>query len=234
MSDSSDVQVLSLGGSMIVPDEVDVGFLQSFYRTIDSYLSEEESRRVIIVCGGGAPARRYQKAYRDVVPRPESDSEDWIGIAATRLNSELLRQIFSDYCLHPVVTNPTAVSIFPGRVLIASGWKPGFSTDYDAVILAEKFSADSLINLSNIAKAYTDDPKIDPNAKPIDQISWSGFREIVGETWIPGINVPFDPIAAKRASEIRLKVIIALGSDLSNLKSILAGKDFEGTIVGPD
>ncbi len=234
MSGTSDVQVISLGGSMIVPGEVDVEFLKNFYRTIDSYLSEKESRRIIIVCGGGAPARSYQRAYRNVVPRPQSDSEDWIGIAATRLNSELLKQVFSDYCMHPVVTNPTEVSVFPGRVLIASGWKPGFSTDYDAVILAEKFSADSLINLSNIAKAYTDDPRTNPNAKPIDKISWSGFREIVGETWIPGKNVPFDPIAAKRASEIRLKVIIALGSDMPNLTNILTGKDFEGTVVGPD
>ncbi len=234
MSDTSDVQVISLGGSLIVPDKVDVDFLSNFHRTIDSYLSEDESRRVILVCGGGASARRYQEAYREVAAKAQIDSEDWIGIAATRLNSELLKQMFIKYCLHPVVTNPTEVSVFPGRVMIASGWKPGFSTDYDAVILAEKFSADSVINLSNIAKVFTDDPKTNPGAEPIDRISWSGFKEIVGDTWIPGSNVPFDPVAARHASEIKLKVIVALGSDMAILSNILAGRDFEGTIIGPD
>jgi len=234
MSDTSDVQVISLGGSLIVPHNVDVDFLSSFYRTLDSYLSEDESRRIILVCGGGASARRYQKAYRDVAPKVQIDSEDWIGIAATRLNSELLKQVFIKYCPHPVVTNPTEVSVFPGRVMIASGWKPGFSTDYDAVILAEKFSADSVINLSNIAKVFTDDPKTNPGAEPIDRISWRAFKEIVGDTWIPGRNVPFDPVAARHASEIKLKVIVALGSDMAILSNILAGKDFEGTIIGPD
>jgi uridylate kinase len=234
MSDASEMQVISLGGSMIVPDEVDIHFLKNFYLTIDSYLSEDDARKIIIVCGGGAPARRYQKAYRDVAAKAQIDSEDWIGIAATRLNAELLKQIFSDHCLHPIVTNPTEVNVFPGRVLIASGWKPGFSTDYDAVILAEKFSAGSVVNLSNIAQVFTDDPKANPEARPIDRISWSGFREIVGETWIPGKNVPFDPIAARRASEIALKVIFALGSDIPNLKNILAGREFKGTIIGPE
>ena len=103
MSDTSDVQVISLGGSLIVPDKVDVDFLSNFHRTIDSYLSEDESRRVILVCGGGASARRYQEAYREVAAKAQIDSEDWIGIAATRLNSELLKQMFIKYCLQPFI-----------------------------------------------------------------------------------------------------------------------------------
>jgi uridylate kinase len=234
MSETSEVKVISVGGSLIAPDDVDVDFLRGFYQTVVSYLSKDESRRIILVCGGGALARRYQEVYRQVAPQPEADCEDWIGVASTRLNAELLRQLFAEYCPLAVVTDPTDISVFPGRIMVASGWKPGFSTDYDAVLLAEKFSAEAVINLSNVVKVYTDDPKTNPDARPIDRISWKDFKEIVGDAWIPGKNAPFDPVAARRASEIGLRVIVASGRDTENLHEILEGNDFEGTVIGPE
>jgi uridylate kinase len=117
-------------------------------------------------------------------------------------------------------------------VLVAAGWKPGFSTDFDAVLLAERFQADAVINVSNIEKVYTADPKTDSNAKPIDSISWADFRALVGDDWIPGKNVPFDPVASRHAAKIGLKVICAAGKNLENLKKILLGEDFIGTIIG--
>jgi len=121
-----------------------------------------------------------------------------------------------------------------GRILVASGWKPGWSTDYDAVLLAERFGADEVLNLSNIAKVYTADPRLDPEAKPIDRIDWADFRRIVGDEWVPGKNLPFDPIATKKAAGLGLKVVCASGRDLDNLKRILAGEAFTGTTIGPD
>ena len=116
--------------------------------------------------------------------------------------------------------------------MVAAGWKPGFSTDYDAVLLAERFQADTVINLSNIAKVYTADPKLDPKAKPIDSITWAEFGTIVGDEWTPGKNLPFDPIATKRAAELGLSVICAAGRDLPNLRSLLLrGGAFEGTTI---
>jgi len=91
-----------------------------------------------------------------------------------------------------------------------------------------------VVNLSNIKKVYTADPKLDPEAQPLDHIGWSGFRTMVGDTWIPGSNVPFDPIAAKKASELGLQVITAEGRNLSNFKEILVAGEFEGTTIGPE
>ena len=145
-----------------------------------------------------------------------------------------MRQIFHPYCPLPVVFDPTAVSVFPGRILVASGWKPGFSSDYDAVLLANKFSAEELINLSNIANVYTEDPKVNPDAAPIDSISWKDFRNIVGDIWVPGKNIPFDPIAAKLAADSHLRVGVASGSEMDNFNRILTGKCFVGTVIGPD
>jgi uridylate kinase len=230
----STTKVISLGGSIIVPDKVDSNFLLAFRAAILEYLERKTNSRLIIVCGGGAPARDYQRAYRAVIPEADADVLDWIGIAATRLNAELLKQLFRELCLEQVITDPTTVSVFPGRILVAAGWKPGFSTDNDAVLLAERFQADTLLNLSNIVKVYTADPKTDPDAKPLDSISWKEFQKLVGDTWKPGINVPFDPVATEKAARLKLRVIVAGGRNIDNLKKILYDEMFEGTVIGPD
>jgi uridylate kinase len=117
-------------------------------------------------------------------------------------------------------------------VLVAAGWKPGFSSDNDAVLLAKRFNAKTVINLSNIEKVYTGDPRIDPHAKPLDRISWDDFRAMVGDKWVPGTNVPFDPIASRHAHEAGIKVICAAGRNLENLGKIIRGGDFIGTTIG--
>ena len=233
------MHVISLGGSIIAPDKVDVAFLRSFRKAILEYLEAQAERRVILVCGGGGPAREYQGAYRAVLSeggRTEADAEaqDWLGIAATRLNAELMRFLFQPLCPERVVNDPTSLAVFPGRVLVASGWKPGFSTDYDAVLLAERFQAGRLINLSNIARVYSADPKSDPGARPLDRLSWSELEAMVGRVWKPGSNVPFDPVATEHAARIGLQVVVAAGRNIDNLKKILNGEPFEGTIIGPD
>jgi uridylate kinase len=226
------VTVVSLGGSIVAPDSVDVDFLKSFVSIVGEFLREDEKRRFIFVVGGGGPARTWQKAYREVAGNAKDDQADWIGIMATRLNAQLLKAIMGDWCTQEVVIDPTQVGPFVGRVLVAAGWKPGFSTDYDAVLLAERFQAAMVVNLSNIAKVYTDDPRTNPNAVPIDSISWNEFRKIVGDEWTPGKNVPFDPVASRHAAKIGLKVVCAAGRDLPNLKNILSGKPFAGTSIG--
>lgn len=228
------IKVLSVGGSIVAPKEVDIDFIKKFRKAVLEYLNQDLNRKLVFVVGGGGPARSYQKAYRDIVEKSDADSQDWIGIMATRLNGELLRGVFSDECPDPVVTNPTLVKSFNGRILVAAGWKPGFSTDNDSVLLAENIGADTVINLSNIKKVYSADPKLDPNAVPLDSISWAEMKKLVGDKWVPGVNVPFDPIATKRASELKLKVITAAGNNIENMKKILVGADFEGTTIGPE
>ena len=228
------IKVLSVGGSIIAPENPDSEFLKQFSLLVRAWLNEDSTRKLILVAGGGGPARAYQNAYKKVMENISSfsaDEADWIGIMATRLNAELLRDIFSDLCNEPVVYDPTQCD-FTGRVLVAAGWKPGFSTDTDAVYLAEKFGAKVVVNLSNIEKVYTDDPKKNPEAKPIDSISWTDFRKIVGDEWQPGKNCPFDPIASKKAQAAGLTVICAGGKNIENIRHILDDKKFIGTVIG--
>ena len=230
-------KILSVGGSIIVPDKPDTAFLSEFVKMCTAWLDEDKTRRLILVAGGGAPARVYQNAYGEVADNTglaaESDAADWIGIMATRINAQLLKACFGAYCKNDVVYNPTIEDLkFDGQVLVASGWKPGFSTDTDAVYLGEKFKAKTIVNLSNIEKVYTDDPRKNPDAKPLDTISWTEFRKMVGDEWTPGKNCPFDPIASKKASELGMKVICAAGKNISNIKAILEDKEYTGTTIG--
>jgi uridylate kinase len=233
------ITVISLGGSIVAPDGVDEAFLKEFAALIREFLESGKDRKFIFVTGGGGPARAWQAAYRnvaaflapDAAAAARADEADWIGVMATRLNAQLVKAVFGPYCKEPVVTNPTEAGAFTGRVLVAAGWKPGFSSDYDAVLLAEKFGAKIVINLSNIEKVYTGDPRRDPDAKPLDAISWADFRSLIGDEWIPGKNVPFDPVASRHAEKTGLTVICAAGRNLLNLKKLLSGGNFTGTTI---
>ncbi len=229
-------KILSVGGSIIVPEKPDTTFLSEFVSMCISWLKSDKNNRLILVAGGGAPARVYQNAYNEVAEKTglgaQANSADWIGIMATRINAQLLKACFGDYCKNDVVYNPTAENLaFDGQVLVASGWKPGFSTDTDAVYLGEKFDGKTIVNLSNIEKVYTDDPRKNPDAKPLDTITWTDFRKMVGDEWTPGKNCPFDPIASKKAQELGMTVICAGGKNIANIKAILEDKEYIGTTI---
>jgi uridylate kinase len=220
-----EIIVISLGGSLIVPDNIDVKFLKKFKRIILNYAA---AKKFIIICGGGRTARRYQEAAADVSVLKDEDL-DWLGIHSTRLNAHLLRTIFRGHAHPAIIKNPTEKIKFNERILIASGWQPGCSTDYDAVLLAKNFNIKDIINLSNTDYVYDSDPRKNKDARPLPVISWMEFRKLVGNEWNPGLNMPFDPVASKLAEELGMKVVIM--KDLANLESFLGNKKFNGTVI---
>jgi len=221
----SDIIVLSVGGSIVAPDTIDIEFIKEFKKLLIN-----RAERFILVVGGGGAARKYQKALKELGVESQEEM-DWLGIAATKLNAQLIKSAFGNSCNPFVVSNPTVKLDFTEKFLIANGWKPGFSTDYDAVMLADNFGAKRVINLSNIDYAYTKDPKKFKDAEKIERITWKGFRKIVGDEWLPGLNAPFDPIASKKAEEIKLEVVILNGKNLNNLNDCLDNKNFNGTLI---
>lgn len=225
------VQILDLGGSIVAPDQIDTAFIKEFKTFLTNWLEEDESRKAILIIGGGGAARKYQTAYREIDENPTHDDQDWIGIMATRLNGQLLKGVFRDYCEDDVIINPETDGSFKGRVMVAAGWKPGFSTDYDSVVLANRFGASTVLSLSNIAKIYTDDPKTNPDAKPVDKMTWDEYKKLCGDEWTPGKNIPFDPVATKLAADSGLRVIAAAGKDLDNLNKIFNDEEFFGTTI---
>lgn len=231
---SQNITVFDIGGSIVAPEKPDIGFLKEFLSFFRNWLNEEESRRAVIVVGGGGVARAWQEAVKEISPSMESDALDWVGVMATRLNAEMIRALLGPLCPDPVVCDPTADFPFKGRVLMAAGWKPGFSTDYDAVVLAERFDVDRILMLSNIAQIHDSDPTKHPEAKPISRISWKEYRAMTSDEWKPGANIPFDPKASRRAEQAGMSVLAASGRDLKNLKALLNGQKFTGTLIYPN
>lgn len=221
--------VLSVGGSVLVPNEINSQFLKDFLALIRRQVSLGKS--FVLVVGGGAPARSYQNALKKA-GKPTKDMLDWMGIAATHLNANLVRHAFGDLAEKSIVTNPERPGKMNRPILVSGGWKPGRSTDYEAVMLANHFGASTIINMSNIDYVYDKDPRKFKNAKKIQLIDWNSFQKIVGTKWDPGANVPFDPTATKYAKAKGQKVIILNGNNIKNLASVLSGKGkFKGTVV---
>lgn len=225
--------VISVGGSLIVPNGgLDTKFLTKLNAFVRNQLAQNPRRQFFLVIGGGATARHYRDAGREVVGHELAIEDlDWLGIHATRLNAHLIRTIFQDIAHPHIIEHYEIIRKASEPIVVASGWKPGWSTDYCAALLCEDYDVNTVINLSNISKLYDKDPNQFQDAQPISEISWEGFRELVGDEWTPGMHAPFDPIAAKKAQELGIKVVILSGSDFENVEHYLNAKEFVGTVI---
>lgn len=223
--------VLSLGGSLIIPDEIRVGFLKEFRELILSRLDEYQ---FVIFTGGGRTARTYMQGLEGILgDEATSDSKDWLGIYSSWVNARLVYEMFQGHVAEKIVVDPTEALESDAPITIGGGWKPGWSTDYDAVEVAWRNGYERVVNLSNIEYVYDKDPAQFDDAQPIKQITWPEFRKIVGDKWTPGLNMPFDPIASKLAEEHKLEVLVANGANIENIAAILDGEPFVGTRIIP-
>jgi uridylate kinase len=225
---SQEIVVISLGGSLIIPKTgFDVKFLRAFRGAI---LALDKKYQIILVCGGGATARAYQAAAKALGLH---DRElDYIGIGATRYNAHFIKTLFGRATHATIVKDPRKKVIFKEKILLAAGWEPGWSTDYDAVVLAKVYGAKRVINLTDIDYLHDKNPKNYPDAVRIKETDWAGFRKIVGEKFTPGANTPFDPVASRAAQKAGLTLVLANGKKIANLIKIIKGdKKFTGSIV---
>lgn len=57
------------------------------------------------------------------------------------------------------------------------------------------------------------------------------FRKLMHEEWDPGLNAPFDPVAAEEAQEANMEVAI-IGADLAQFEAYLSSdQPFKGTLI---
>ncbi|KKQ35154.1 MAG: Aspartate/glutamate/uridylate kinase [Microgenomates group bacterium GW2011_GWA2_37_6] len=232
-SNFTDKIVISVGGSLIVPNGgIDTTFLKNLNKFIRIQLAANKNRQFFLIVGGGKVSRQYRDAGSEAIGRKITrDDLDWLGIHATKLNAHLVRTIFRDIA-HPfVLKHYEIIRKVEEPVVVAAGWKPGWSTDYCAVMICEDYGIKEMVNLSNIDQVYDKDPKQFPDAKPLDKISWEEFRKLVGDEWIPGMNSPFDPVAARKAHELGVKVVVMNGDNFENLGKYFKGEDFVGTVI---
>jgi uridylate kinase len=223
-----EVIVISLGGSLIIPDQIDIDFLRDFKKLIISHT--EKGKKFIIITGGGKVCRRYQDAAKKLAEASDADL-DLIGIRALNLNAELVRVVFGDAAQDKIVYTRENPVHFEKSIIICGAEKPGSSTDLGAVWLAKGAGAKKVINLSNTDYVYDKDPNKFPDAKKIEKITWADYEELIPKEWNPGLNTPFDPIASRLAQADGMEVQILNGKNIDNLEKCLDGQDFIGTHI---
>ncbi len=232
------ITVISLGGSLVVPRDtavpcgIDTTFVQAFRERIMARVAQGE--RFVIIVGGGRTARAYVESAAMIDGTMTDEDKDWIGIHATRLNAHMLRTIFRTVAHPRVNDNPHDYAEFlecKEPVVIASGWRPGFSTDFDAVVLGYNLGARTVVNLSNIDGVYDKDPRLHKDAKRYDTLTWEAYRALIGDAWRPGMHAPFDPVAARFAQEHDMTVVMVDGTDLAQLDAYLDGASWRGTQI---
>ncbi|MDI3474211.1 MAG: uridylate kinase [Candidatus Woesearchaeota archaeon] len=218
--------VISLGGSVVVPKEINARFLDDFSRKIVSFAKAGYYFR--IVCGGGAFARRYMNAVGiyssiDVVHR--------IGMIVTRLNAELVKSYFPlEECYEKVVINYSRWKGSDKRIVIGAGERLGYSTDYDAYLFAIAENVKTILNITDVDYVYDKNPKKYGDAKPLERLRWKDYLEMVSSEFKPGDNFPFDPLASKACMNHNIKVIVC-NSNLDNIEKILKGEKYIGTLL---
>ncbi len=219
--------IISLGGSLLWKEnEINLNFLKKFRNLILKHLKKY---KFVIFVGGGKIARKYQEALKEF--GAESFERDQIGIEVTRLNAKVVKRIFSSFCNNTIITDPTKKVNFKKDIIVGSGFKPGFSTDYVSVLFAKHNRIKEIINLTNIDFIYDKDPRKFKNVKPLKEISFKEYKRIIGGKWEPGLSTPFDPIASKLAEKLSINVFIINGEFLKRLDCVLNKKIFIGTLI---
>lgn len=228
MKNFKDTIVVAMGGSLLIPEKIDIDFLKKLKDMVKHFT--EEGYQIALVIGGGKTARYYQSALREFDHVDNTDL-DWVGIKSIHLNCELVKRAFSDLDVYQnIVLKPDDIKGVENSLIIIGAWEPGCSSDTDAVEIAHVIGANRIINFSNTSHVYSDDPHKNPNATRFDKLSWNEYRNLIPHEWTPGMPAPFDPIASKIAQDYNISVAV-LGASVENLENYLLEKEFEGTII---
>jgi len=220
---------MSLGGSLIIPNEIDVKFLKEFKKMI---LKNSKKYNFIIVCGGGSIARKYIHALRSI--GVEEKLQNYSGISATRMNARFMNYFFD---INPEQGIPqrtrTVKKYIRTQAVIFCGaleYRPNQTSDSTAAWLAKRFKT-HLINITNIKGLYDSNPLENKNAKFISEISWKEFNKMANKSkYTPGQHFVLDQTAARIILEHKIPTYI-VGKSSKEINNILNNKKFTGTII---
>ena len=223
-----DVWVISLGGSRIVPEDVDDKFLLRFKNLLDSH----KSQRFVVVTGGGSTARKYISALKKLGKKTKAQSME--GIAITRLHARFMMRFFGKEANEDLPLNIKKVKNLLGKNRVvfcgALRYRRKNTSDGTAAKIAGRLKC-PFINLTNIKGLYTSNPKTNKNAKFIAKISWIKFTKMVGKIkYEAGQHFVLDQVAAKTIQ--KKKIVTYIVGSLLAIDKILSSKDDSGDPKG--
>jgi uridylate kinase len=191
-----------------------------------------KENRLVVITGGGAIARTYIKAARDM---GVSESLcDQIGILVSRLNARLLVDGLGEDAFPEIPENVDQLRHhFTSRKIVAmGGLTPGHSTNAVAAIAAETIGADLFVNATDVDGVFTSDPEKDKLAKKLDQVSVKQLTEILSTTGVTaGAYDLMDPLALRIIHRSSIPTIILDGRNPTNVTRALRNEKVGTRIV---
>ena len=224
-----DKVVISLGGSVLVPDEGDAHYLRKLAWLLTEMSKEHQ---ICVVCGGGRIARYYISTGRELeFTKEELDN---LGIAVTRLNATMLLLALGDEVVPaiPRGEEEAARLIEDGGMIVMGGTTPGHTTDAVAARVAELVKAKRIVNATSVDAAYSADPKKFPDAERYASMTLRQLCDLVNKgVHEAGPSNVFDRLGAEIAMRAGIPIYIVNGRNLEEMENAIRGKDVKGTIV---
>ncbi|MDP2925181.1 MAG: UMP kinase [Nanoarchaeota archaeon] len=225
------VVVISLGGSLIVPDEINMNLLDKFKKILEK---NSKKNKFIVVCGGGNTARTYIKGLDHGEIKNSFYLQCLFGLEATRFNAKFMAYFFGNQANSYLPKDISDIEnllkknnyVFCGALRM----NKGETSDATAARLARYFNT-IFINLTNVKGLYDQDPKRYPKARFIPEISHKEFYKKAKKiVFKPGQHFILDKKAAKIIKKYNTYTYI-LGPDMKNLNNLLNNRHFVGTII---
>lgn len=224
------VIVLSLGGSLIIPETgIDIKYLKEFRKTL---LDNAKRYKFVVVCGGGSIARKYISALREIGMNELFQS--FAGISATRMNARFMSYFFRQNqergIPHKMRELKRYIKKFDVVFCGALEYKPHQTSDSTSAQIAKALKT-NFVNLTDVSGLYSKNPKKYKDAKFISDISWGEFYKLANkEKFRPGQHFVLDQTAAKIIMKEKIPTCI-LGKDMKQLDNLLKNKRFKGTKI---
>lgn len=230
--------ILRLGGSIVSHSNKVIDF--DYLRELRDLLREQIliGKRFIIIVGGGQTYREFRDLAMQKGNIQNERDLHWMGIAINTLHAEIVRafltdEIAEDYVWKYQDADSLEKMQFSKPVAVVGAFKPGFSSDNVALIVAKAHSAKRVFDLKNIDGVYSADPKQEPNAKHFANLTWDKYFELVGNKTEhkPGDHLPVDVVAAREAKAEGMEFVVLKATDLPNLENAINGEAFKGTTI---
>lgn len=228
--------VIKIGGSSVSTESkvFDFEYLKRIRQTIDPFVLNGD--KFFFILGGGHTMRMYRDLAEEAGVS-EVQQLHWIGTTVNVLHAVIAKAYFSDIADEKVLAfedyeNPKNFNI-EKSVKFGGGAKPGHSGDMDAILVAKEIGAHRIISLKNIDGVYSADPKKDPSAVRVSNLTWDDYFEIIGfkKEHEPGGNYPIDPVSAIEAKESNLTFNIISSENMESLSNAIKGDEFDGSVV---
>ena len=223
-----DKVVVSVGGSILIPDKDDSSYIRKLSEMLRSIVTEQH---VIVVCGGGKISRYYANTGREL--GGDTYQLDELGIIITRANAGLLRIALGDLSVGviPTEAGKAAELSSPGKIVVMGGTVPGHTTDAVSAMVAKAWNANRIVNATSVDAVYSEDPRKNPDAERYGDMTIDELKNIVYSEHGAGNSSVFDPLGIQIAKEQQIDIMIVDGRNLSDLKNAICGKKFQGTTV---